>query len=150
MPKVDVTDEIIIDAPPMVVFRAILDEYSGITHFWMPHLEFKPRVAKLMDCEGGICDITARSHGLAANFSVKVIRIDPGKAINMELTGDLTGTENWIFEPLDGKTKVQLQWKGATNKLIFTLLSPIASAEKAHSESIQKGFKVLNAALTKK
>jgi hypothetical protein len=103
-----------------------------------------------MDCEGGICDITARSHGIAAKFSVKVTKVDPGKSISLELSGDLIGIENWTFEPIDGKTKVKLQWKGATNKLLFSFLSPIANAGKVHSESIQKGFKVLNASICKK
>ena len=29
MPKIDVTDEAVIDSPPMVVYKAILDEFAG-------------------------------------------------------------------------------------------------------------------------
>jgi len=34
MPKIDVTDEAVIDAPPLVVYKAILDEFTGVTHWW--------------------------------------------------------------------------------------------------------------------
>ena len=43
MPKIDVTDEAVIDSPPMVVYKAILNEYAGGTNWWMPYLEFKLR-----------------------------------------------------------------------------------------------------------
>jgi len=103
-----------------------------------------------MDCEGAICDITARSHGMSAKFSVKVANIDQGKSIDLDLTGELIGTERWTFEPMEGKTKVQIRWNGATNRLLFSILSPFASAGKVHSESLQKGLKVLNNSLAKK
>ncbi len=51
MPRVDVIDGVIVDASPMVAFKAILDEYSGVTSFWKPIIEFKPRANKRVDCE---------------------------------------------------------------------------------------------------
>jgi hypothetical protein len=41
MPKIDVTDKTVIDAPPMVVYKAIFSEYGGVTHWMMPYFEFK-------------------------------------------------------------------------------------------------------------
>jgi phage-related protein len=38
MPKIDRLDEAIIDSPPMLVYKAILNEYAGVTHWWMPYL----------------------------------------------------------------------------------------------------------------
>jgi hypothetical protein len=149
MPKVDVIDGVVIDAPPMAVFKAILNEYSGVTRFWMPIIEFKPRADKPMDCEGAICDVTARNKGIAAKFSVKVTKIELGKS-DLELAGDLIGTETWTFEPVDGKTKLQIHWVGGTNRLLFSLLSPFASMEKLHSQSIQKGFEALSNSFFKK
>jgi len=49
----------------------------------------------------------------------------------------------------DGKTKVQMHWKGGTNKLLFSLLSPFASIEKLHSQSIQKGFMAMQESFSK-
>ena len=32
MPKIDAINEAVIDAPPMLVYKAILDELAGVTH----------------------------------------------------------------------------------------------------------------------
>ncbi len=147
MPKFDVSDEAVIDAAPVTVFKIILDELSGVTHF-MPGYEFKPRTP--MDHEGGTSDAKASSHGIAAKFIVKVKRIEKDKSIELELSGDLTGTEQWTFESVDGKTEVKIRLIGVTNKLLFTLLSPVANIGKIHSESMQKGFKAINSSLSNK
>lgn len=146
MPKFDVSDEAVIDAPPVTVFKIILDEFSGVTRF-MQGYEFKPRTP--MDREGGTSDAKVSSHGIAAKFSVKVTKIEKDKSIELELTGDLSGTEEWTFEPMDKKTKVKIRLIGATNKLLFTLLSPFANIGKIHSELMQKGFKAINRSLLK-
>ncbi len=146
MPKFDVYDEAVIEAPPLAVFNIILDEFSGVTRF-IPGYEFKPRTP--MDREGGTSDAKASSHGIVAKFFVKATKIENGKSIELELAGDLTGTEQWTFEALDKKTKVKVRLKGATNKLLFTLLSPIVNIGKIHSESMQKGFKAMNSSLHK-
>ena len=44
MPKFDVTDEAVIDAKPIVVYEAILHEFSGVTHWW-PMTVYKLRGA---------------------------------------------------------------------------------------------------------
>ena len=41
MPKFDVSDEAVINALPVTVFKIVLDELSGVTRF-MPGYEFKP------------------------------------------------------------------------------------------------------------
>ena len=67
MPKVDVTDKGVIDRPPQEVFRAVLNECAGATH-WMPTLQSKLRGDIPVDCLGSICDVTARSRGIAVIF----------------------------------------------------------------------------------
>ena len=147
MPKFDAFDEAVIEAPPVTVFKIILDEFSGLTHF-IPGYEFKPRTS--MDREGGIADAKASSHGIAAKFIAEVSKIEKDKSIELELSGDLKGTEQLTFEPLDGKTKLKIRLKGETNKLLFRLLSPIANIGKIHSEAMQKGFKAINSSLRNK
>ena len=107
MPKFDVTDKAIIDAQPFVVYKTILDEYAGVTNWWMPILEFKPRGNKPFDCEGAICDLTAHGLGMSAKFSVKITKIVEAKSIEFDYSGDFIGTGKWTFEPEDGKTKAQ-------------------------------------------
>jgi hypothetical protein len=150
MPKIDVLDKGIIDSSPLTVYKAVLDEYSGRTH-WMPDsLTFKPRGGKPFDCVGAICDINGHSHGASAKFSVELKKLVEGRLIEMELAGDFLGTETWTFEPTDGGTRVQLHWVGRTNKLLLSLFSPFLNVEKMHSDATQKGFKGCNSLLSKK
>jgi hypothetical protein len=148
MPKIDVIDEAIIDSSPKAVYRAILNEYRGVTHFGMPILEFKPRGT--MDCEGAICDITAHSHGMTTKFSVKIIKMEEAKLIELQLSGDFVGIETWTFEPEGKKTNVKLHWKGATNRALFSLLSPFVSLKEEHSKAIQKQLQECNDYFCKK
>jgi hypothetical protein len=55
MPKdIDVVDEAVIDSPPLAVYKAILNEFAGVTHWWMPYLESKLRGDIPIDREGAI------------------------------------------------------------------------------------------------
>jgi hypothetical protein len=146
MPKYDVTDEAVIDSPPMVVYKAVLDEYAGVTNWWAPILEFKLRVDLPIDHEGAIGDMLSKG----AKCSFKVTKIAEGKSIEMDIAGDLVGTGTWTFEPADGKTKVKYRSNVRTNKALFSLVSPFVNFGKTHSDNMQKGFKALNNYLSKK
>ena len=151
MPKVEVTDEAIIDAPPMEVYKAILDEYAGVTHWWMPYIEHKPRGDTPIGHEGAIYDEIAHGKGMSVKFSEKITKLVEGKSIEVEQAGDFTGTGKWTFEPTDGKTKIKFQVNVKTNKLIFSLIAPfVRDIGKPHSDSMQKGFKACNEYLCKK
>jgi hypothetical protein len=142
-------DEAVIDSPPLVVFKAILNESAGITHWWMPHWESKSRGEPPFDCEGAIFDITV--HGKhAPRFSGKITKIAEGKLIEVELRGDFAGTGTWTFESIDGKTRVQYQWNVRPKRLSFVLAFPFVDMKKMHSDVMQKGFKALNSYLSKK
>jgi hypothetical protein len=146
MPKYDVTDEAVIDSLPMVVYKAVLDEYAGVTNWWTPILEFKLRGDSPIDHEGAIGDMTSKG----AKCSFKVTKIAEGKSIEMDITGDLVGTGTWTFEPTDGKTKVKYRSNVRTNKALFSLVSPFVNFGKRHSDNMHKGFKALNNYLSKK
>jgi hypothetical protein len=150
MPRIDAVEEAVIDSPPMVVYKAILSEYAGVTHWWMPDFESKPRGDKPIIREGAIVDITAHSKGVTIKFSAKMTKIVEGESIEMEYAGDFVGTGKWTFEPTDGKTKVQKRVNEKVTKLIIVLLSPFVNLQKANSDLMQKGFKGLNSYLSKK
>ena len=90
------------------------------------------------------------NRGVTSKVSVKVTKIVEAKSAEMEFVDHFVGTEEWTFEPTDGKTKVQLRWNGRTNRLLFSLVSPFVDFGKGHSDVIQKGFKALNSYLSKK
>jgi uncharacterized protein YndB with AHSA1/START domain len=96
MLKVDVTDRGVIDRPPQEVFKAVLNEYAGVTH-WMPALKSKLRGDISVDCVGAICDLIAKNRGMSTHFSLKVKKLVPNELIKFELGGDFVGTETWTF-----------------------------------------------------
>ena len=146
MPKYDVTDETVIDSSPMEVYKAILNEYAGVTNWWMPILEFKLRGDTPIDHEGAMGDMISKG----AKCYFKVTKIEEAKSIEMDISGDLVGTGTWTFEPADGKTKVKYRSNVRTNKALFSLVSPFVNFGKTHSDNMQKGFKALNNYLSKK
>jgi hypothetical protein len=151
MPKMDVTDEAIIDSSPVEVYKALLNEYSGVTSWWMPFLEFKPRGNKPIDCEGAICDLAAHGSGMTAKFSVKVTKLVEAKSIEFDYSGDFIGIGKWTFEPIDGKTKAQYRLTVRTNRLLFSVVAPfMKNPAKPHSDTMQKGMKALSNYLSKK
>ena len=85
MPKIDVHDEAVIDSPPMVVYKAILNEFAGVTHWWMPHLEYKLRGDMPIDREGAIGEmifhVTKRA---TSKSSFKGAKIVEARSIEME------------------------------------------------------------------
>ena len=153
MPKLDVLTEAVIDASPMMVYKAVLNEYSGVTHWWMPYLGFKLKGNIPIDNEGATFDSTINpTRRMKAKSSEKVTKIVQAKSIEIEFAGDFVGTEEWTFEPTaDGKkTMVKHHWNGRTNRLLFSLVSPFVSMEKMNTDYTQKGFKALNSYLNKK
>ena len=149
MPKIDVTDEGIVEATPLEVYQAILNELSGVTHWW-PMTVYKLRGDIPIDHEGAISDAAAGNRLVTIRASFKVTRIVESKSIELEISGDIIGTGKWLFEPTDGKTRVQYQFKVRTNRLLFSVLSPFGNLEKGHSDEVQKVFKALNSFLLKK
>ena len=151
VPKFDVLNEAIIDSSPMVVYKAILNEYAGVTHWWTPYLESQLGGDMPIDREGAIVDITIHLHHMTVSrFSCKITKIVEAKSVELEyVKGDYAGTGEWTFEPTDGKTKVQFRWKVRPKRLPF-LLSPFLDNGKMHSDVMQKGFKALNSYLSKK
>jgi uncharacterized protein YndB with AHSA1/START domain len=148
MPRIDAIDEVIIDSPPMVVFKAILDEVAGVTHWWMPYMEFKLRGDIPIDREGAIYDATiSPTSRMNAKFSAKMTKIVEGKLLEEEVAGCFVGTASWTFEPTDGKTKAQHRFNARTNGILYSLFSPFVDYRKNHSDIMEKGFKALNSYL---
>jgi hypothetical protein len=152
MPRMDASDEAIIDGKPMVVYKAILNEYAGVKHWWMPVQESRLRGNVPIDHEGAIVDITIHSERARGTpkFSYKLTKMVEAKSIEVEIAGDIEGTGKWTFEPTDGKTQVQFRWDVRPKRLLYVLLSPFVDMGKIHSDVMQKGYKALNSYLSKK
>jgi uncharacterized protein YndB with AHSA1/START domain len=151
MPKIDYVGEVIIDNPPMAVYKALLNEVAGVTQWWMPSMAFKLRGDTPIDHEGAIYDATINpTSRMKAKFSAKLTKIVEAKLMEEDIAGDFVGTASWTFEPTDGKTKTTHRFNARTNNPLMSLFSPFVNFEKRHSDTMQKGFKALNSYLSKK
>ena len=152
MPRIDVTDEAIIDVSPAEVYQAILNEFSGVTHWWMPYNGFKLRGDIPVDREGAVFDLIVfpKSRIASSKISVRVTKIVEAESIDLDFSGDFLGTEEYTFQPIDGKTKIQIHLNAKTNRLSLSMVSPFVNLGKGHSSNMQKGFKALNSYLSNK
>ncbi len=151
MAKIDVTDEAVIDAPPMEVYRVVLDMYAGNAKWIPPTTVYKLRGDIPNVIEGSIVEMTMHDGGVSFKVSCKFTKLVEAKLIEEEVSGAFVGTGTWTFEPAtEGKTKVQYRFNARTNKLLFSILSPFVNIGKKHSESMQQGFKACNSHLCKK
>lgn len=145
MAKVDVTDEAILVGSPQTVYNTFLNELSGITQWWMPHLQCKSREGKLLCHEGDVFDATIHPESrLKVKVSCKITKLAEAKSIDIEYEGDFVGTGEYTFEPSGKETKVRFRFKVKTHNPLMTFLAPFANLSKAHSEVMQLGFKGAN------
>ena len=151
MAKFDVTDEVTIDAPPPEVFMALLNEFAGSTHLFLPYYEFKLTGDTPIDHQGATMDLIVHNGRMTSKLSAKVTKIEKAKMIVLEYLGDIISNEDYYFEPtVDGKTKVKLRFDGRTNRLMLSVLSPFIDIGKGHSEMAHKSFGALNNYLSTK
>jgi len=151
MPRIDAMNEAIIVGQPMEVYKALLNEVSGVTNWWMPYMAFKLKVDIPIDHEGAVYEATiSPTSRMNAKFSAKMTKIVEAKLIEEEVTGSFIGTGSWTFEPTDGKTKTQHRFNARTNGVLYSLFSPFVDYKKNHSDIMEKGFKALNSHLSKK
>lgn len=152
MVKIDVTDEYIMEAPPLAVYEAFINEVSGATQWWMPDLAFKPKENIPIGFEGAVFDIIAHPNSrLNAKFSCRAIKVVEARSVDLDIfAGDCIGSGHWIFEEIDGKTKVKIRFNVKTNNPLMSLLSPFVDLAKQHSEAVQNGFKACNDYLAKR
>jgi hypothetical protein len=150
MPRIDAMNEAIIVGQPMEVYKALLNEVSGVTNWWMPYMAFKLKGDIPIDHEGAVYEATiSPTSRMNVKFSAKMTKIVEGKLIEEEVAGSFIGTASWTFEPKDGKTKTQHGFNARTNGVLYSLFSPFVDYKKNHSDIMEKGFKALNSHLSK-
>ncbi len=142
-PKYNVVDEGIVEAESVVVFKAVMDELAGVTHWSPPNVTHKIRGDAPLQ-EGSIFDSSIKAKGLTTRFTHKVTKIVEGKSIEYDVTGDAIGVGKWIFDPKDQMTTVKFLFDFRTNRLLLSVLSPVVDFGKQHSNIMQSLFKACN------
>jgi uncharacterized protein YndB with AHSA1/START domain len=151
MPRIDDVKEVVFDSSPMEVYRALLDEVSGVTSWWMPHMAFKLKGDIPIDHEGAVYEATINpTSRMNAKFSAKITKSVEGKLIEEEVSGSFVGTASWTFESMDGKTKAVHRFNAKTNGIVYSIFSPFIDYKKNHSDIMDKGLEALKSYLSNK
>jgi hypothetical protein len=143
-------DEAVIDADPVEVFRALIDECNGRTRWWMPHLEAKSRDGKSFGAEGSTIDVTIHRLG-TPRLGVRLTGEVEGKKMNWEIfEGDSLGTAEWTFEPVSpGRTRVILRWDVVLKRPLYRMFGPRILG-RVHKGVVHAGFDGMNRYLSGK
>jgi uncharacterized protein YndB with AHSA1/START domain len=143
MAEYDVIDEAIIDADTATTYNALLDELRGLTKWWKPYCEGKPKGDIPVGQVGAIFDITVRHTG-TIRATAKITEIVENQLIRYDyIEGDWVGKGEWTFEPTNGKTRIRFRWRTRANSLLMKLTSPFLDIGKFHSEVMQAGYEGL-------
>ena len=144
MRAADVTDEMLIDASPDVVYRAVVDEHDGKTDWWVPHYTMTLRRGASYAEVGTLLDNTVRVHGrFPIRFVTRTVEVEPDRAIRVEyIGGAFRGEALWGFEGIDGKTRLSLRWR-TTPAGVLRALARFLPIEKSHSDTMKAGFEGL-------
>lgn len=141
-------DEAIIHAAPSVVFRALLDECAGVTHWWAPHVRVTPVSDPPFDHVGATARSAVRD-GVTAHFLWRIAAIEPDRLIRIEYAeGDLVGEGTLTMEPVAEGTLLRYDWHTQTNSWRAHILAPILDMGKRHSAVMERGFEGLDAYLS--
>ena len=142
-PKFDVNDETIIDADPLTVFHALVNEVRGRTRWWRPHFESRPRDPELFGQVGSIVDVQIRWF-FRPRFSARVREVEAGRFFRVDFfRGAFVGSGDWSFEPAEHGTHVQFRWAVRSNQWRYSLAAPFFDLGEIHSKVVRAGFKGL-------
>ena len=137
-------DEVVIDADPATVAKAITDEAAGKTHWWLPLWEAKQRGDIPPNQVGGIFDITVHGRRGTVKFTAKTTEIKENMARVEYVEGAFRGEGIWTFEPVDGKTRLRFRWRVRPSGWLLRLLAPFIDIGQSHHEVMKAGFEGLN------
>ena len=141
MTKFDVLDEVVINAKPDVVWKAIL--YSGAFLRGMG-AEFKLLEGSNSHEVGALTEITLPSK-FAVKFISKTVEIKENELWRVQYVGGVFRGEGlWRFEPIDGNTKVSFHWRVRPSGLLSRFLAIFINIPKRHSAVMKKAFASLN------
>jgi hypothetical protein len=150
VPSYSAVDQATILARPPAVFRALIDECSGLTHWWAPWVVVSSADGERFDHVGATA--TSAVHNIVtARFTWRIADLRENELIAIEyLDGDLVGMGVLTLEPLGDDTQLRYEWEVRTKGLKAGLLGPLLRMDKRHSQVVEAGFVGLNAFLADK
>jgi len=95
---------------------------------------------------GALHDATVLIRGkLSIKFTAKTFEVVPNELIRIDyIEGSLLGEGIWMFEGLDGKTKLSFQWRVSASGFWRRMFAPFLPYKHSHSKVQKIGFDKLN------
>jgi hypothetical protein len=141
--KYDVTEEALINASPEVVYNAIIDIYDGKTSWWMPDFSSRLCQGETSGTPGALYAVTIHAL-LPIKFKTKTVETKKAEMLRVEyVEGAFVGEGLWLFENVEGKTKISLRWRTNPGDWFMRMVAPFYPIAKNHSSVMQAGFSKL-------
>ena len=149
MSRMEVVDSAVISASPPAVMHALLDESTGVSHWWLPYLRIQQRGELPYTKVGGVVDITVSSQGAlgsrfkSARFSARVLEIEENRRLLAEyFDGAFRGTGEWnLIAVGPERTEVRFTWKVIPHGIAMRFFSILQDIPRSHSKVMQEGFR---------
>ncbi|MER5891372.1 SRPBCC family protein [Streptomyces sp. NPDC001941] len=151
----DLIDEAVVDAPPNVVWDALLKEFNGGAQWWVPANTFAT-TAGSADTVGGEVAVTVHTKGvdkggLKLRFTARTTAVEPGRKLSIEyVDGVFRGPSDFVLDPVEGgaKTRIGMHFKGRPHGWL-KVLAKVADIGAEHSRATSAAFVALDGVLRK-
>lgn len=146
-------DAAIIHAAAAEVWAALLREFAGETHWWLPELEFRPLQQPATPAVGTEIEVIPHVRGerwlpFSLAFVARVVDLVENERLVAEyVRGAYRGRGEWLLEPVDEGTQLRMRWQVGSHGLLPTLSGLAVDAGSIHSQMMQTGFRRLDAVL---
>ena len=141
MTDIDVVDEETLSADPAVVFKALVDEAAGRSHWWMPVVEFIPKSGD------GRVGTTYEGHihkQPPIHFTEQIVeRVENQLLRTRFIAGGFIGEGLWTLEPVDSGTKLRFRMHVRPNTMQLRLASALVDLKKEQARVVHEGFEGL-------
>jgi len=148
MARYDISDEIVIDAEPEEVFRALVDEMDGRSQLWEPARTNALREGRSFGDVGSVVHSTIKVHGRwPVRFTTVTVEVTEAEMIHLDYVGgSFTGEGLWRLERVGDTTRLSYRWRTEPTGLLrlLALVLPIAAS---HSTATRAELEKLRAAL---
>lgn len=154
MARYDTDDQALIHAAPDEVWSALLREFGGETHWWLPELEFRPLQRPAVPAVGTEVEVTPHVRGerwlpSSLAFVARVAELIENERLIVEyVRGAYLGRGEWLLEPVGEGTRLRMRWQVRSHGLLPSLSGLAVKADAIHSQMMQTGFHRLDNLLT--
>lgn len=154
MTSYDLIDEAVIDAPPDVVWDALIAEFRGGARWWVPANTFAAGSGS-PDEVGGEVRVTVHTKGVdkggpKLRFTSRTTAVERGRRLTVEyVEGVFRGPSDFLLEPLDGgrRTRLGMHFRGRPHGWL-KVLAKVADIGAEHSKATSAAFATLGGVLS--